>query len=298
MSTAPSTRDSLHEEARARGRRAGCYGLPTVFTSVRPEMRIAREEIFGPVLATMVFESENEAVALANGYSWRSITGYLDYEDASLIDVNPRPSPIRLSIQSPQFAEQISQEFQLLYAVFADLNYNLTDRWRLNAGLRWNDEDVSNSFSDDGLIDGDPFDRSGSQGDPTGRIGLDYTPRAGLMFYGSVGTGYRAGFFSTRSDSVSGGPVANEVEPEKILAYELGMKSVLPDDRGYFNVAAFYGDAATAEVRLEYNFRGKFDDCKWRVYGSGLNLANEELLDFHRGDVIANTGGSAPGKSA
>jgi acyl-CoA reductase-like NAD-dependent aldehyde dehydrogenase len=46
---------------------AGCYWLPTVFTAVRGEMRIAREEIFGPVLSTMKFETEEEAVATANG---------------------------------------------------------------------------------------------------------------------------------------------------------------------------------------------------------------------------------------
>jgi len=44
----------------------GCYWLPTVFTGVRADMQISREEIFGPVLATMAFEGEDEAVALAN----------------------------------------------------------------------------------------------------------------------------------------------------------------------------------------------------------------------------------------
>jgi acyl-CoA reductase-like NAD-dependent aldehyde dehydrogenase len=46
--------------------RGGCYWLPTVFTGVRATMRIAQEEIFGPVLATLPFDSEDEAVALAN----------------------------------------------------------------------------------------------------------------------------------------------------------------------------------------------------------------------------------------
>ena len=45
---------------------AGCYWLPTVFAGVGTEMRIAREEIFGPVLSTMKFETDEEAVAIAN----------------------------------------------------------------------------------------------------------------------------------------------------------------------------------------------------------------------------------------
>jgi aldehyde dehydrogenase (NAD+) len=39
---------------------------PTVYTDVTNEMRIAREEVFGPVLAVIPFSSEEEAVALAN----------------------------------------------------------------------------------------------------------------------------------------------------------------------------------------------------------------------------------------
>lgn len=43
-----------------------CYIRPTVFTDVRPDMALAREEVFGPVLAVMPFDSEAEAVAIAN----------------------------------------------------------------------------------------------------------------------------------------------------------------------------------------------------------------------------------------
>ena len=39
---------------------------PTVFANVRNDMTIAREEIFGPVLAVIPFDGEDEAVALAN----------------------------------------------------------------------------------------------------------------------------------------------------------------------------------------------------------------------------------------
>ncbi|WP_199051892.1 aldehyde dehydrogenase [Aquitalea sp. ASV15] len=43
-----------------------CYLQPTLFTGVTPDMRIAREEIFGPVLSVLRFDSEAEAIALAN----------------------------------------------------------------------------------------------------------------------------------------------------------------------------------------------------------------------------------------
>ena len=45
----------------------GCYVSPTIFDRVSAQMSIAREEIFGPVLCVQRFESEAEAIALANG---------------------------------------------------------------------------------------------------------------------------------------------------------------------------------------------------------------------------------------
>jgi betaine-aldehyde dehydrogenase len=44
----------------------GAYLLPTVFDGCNPEMRIAREEIFGPVVVVLPFDDEDEAIRLAN----------------------------------------------------------------------------------------------------------------------------------------------------------------------------------------------------------------------------------------
>ena len=45
---------------------AGAYVNPTLFTKVKNSMRIAREEIFGPVATVIPFESVDEAIAIAN----------------------------------------------------------------------------------------------------------------------------------------------------------------------------------------------------------------------------------------
>ena len=39
---------------------------PTLFSDVQPQMRIAQEEIFGPVLVIIAYDSVDEAVAIAN----------------------------------------------------------------------------------------------------------------------------------------------------------------------------------------------------------------------------------------
>jgi aldehyde dehydrogenase (NAD+) len=45
----------------------GFFVQPTIFADVRPEMRIAQEEVFGPVLSVIRFSSDEEAIAIANG---------------------------------------------------------------------------------------------------------------------------------------------------------------------------------------------------------------------------------------
>jgi aldehyde dehydrogenase (NAD+) len=45
---------------------AGSFLEPTVLRDVNPHMRVAKEEVFGPVMAVMTFREENEAIELAN----------------------------------------------------------------------------------------------------------------------------------------------------------------------------------------------------------------------------------------
>jgi aldehyde dehydrogenase (NAD+) len=59
----------------------GYFVKPTVFANVMPQMTIAREEIFGPVLAVMSYRTEDEAVAIANGTPY-GLGGYLFTSDA------------------------------------------------------------------------------------------------------------------------------------------------------------------------------------------------------------------------
>ncbi|MCE2874009.1 MAG: TonB-dependent receptor, partial [Xanthomonadales bacterium] len=193
---------------------------------------------------------------IGNGYSWKALTGYLDYsEPKSFLDVNPVVAPVRVTIRFPQYAEQISQELQLQFqgdrvdwivgalymdidegetrkvdilppipgalnsdtdntvkttALFGDLNYKLTDAMRLNLGLRYNRDEVRNKFVGRGPFDGQTFDLSSTQSEPTGRLGIDYTTSAGTMFY----------------------------------------ESSIGDGRGIFNLAGFYYDYKDMQIRV------------------------------------------------
>ena len=60
----------------------GCYVQPTLFTGANNRMRIAQEEIFGPVLTAIPFADEAEALALANDTQY-GLTGYLWTSDVT-----------------------------------------------------------------------------------------------------------------------------------------------------------------------------------------------------------------------
>jgi len=62
------------------GLNKGYFIKPTIFTNVTNEMRIAKEEIFGPVLSIIPFETEDEAINIVNDTSY-GLGNYLQTED-------------------------------------------------------------------------------------------------------------------------------------------------------------------------------------------------------------------------
>jgi aldehyde dehydrogenase (NAD+) len=63
----------------------GYYIQPTVFADVRNDMRIAREEIFGPVVCVIPFDSVDEAVAIANDSDY-GLSGAVYASDTALAE--------------------------------------------------------------------------------------------------------------------------------------------------------------------------------------------------------------------
>src|SRR5699024_6122858 len=85
----------------------GYFVEPTVFDKVTPDMTIAREEIFGPVLALMRVESMEEAIELANDSEYGlsasifttnigNMLSFIDDMDAGLVRVNAESAGVEL----------------------------------------------------------------------------------------------------------------------------------------------------------------------------------------------------------
>jgi aldehyde dehydrogenase (NAD+) len=74
---------------RPQGLETGYYVKPTVFADVTPDMTIAREEIFGPVLTMMAYEDEEQAIAIANDTVY-GLAAYVQGEPEHARDVARR----------------------------------------------------------------------------------------------------------------------------------------------------------------------------------------------------------------
>src|SRR5260370_34831446 len=62
----------------------GYFIPPTIFTGVKPNMRIAREEIFGPVLSVIKVRDLDEAFEVANGTDYALTAGFFSRSPADI----------------------------------------------------------------------------------------------------------------------------------------------------------------------------------------------------------------------
>ncbi len=67
----------------------GYYIKPTVFSGVTPDMRIAREEVFGPVATVMAYDSLEEGIAIANDTEY-GLSAVISGDPAKAAEIAPR----------------------------------------------------------------------------------------------------------------------------------------------------------------------------------------------------------------
>ncbi|MEG6507640.1 aldehyde dehydrogenase family protein [Methyloligella sp. 2.7D] len=132
---------------RPAGLNSGYFVAPTIFTDVHPAMRIWKEEIFGPVLSVMRFETEEEAVELANaseyGLAGAVLSGdndrverVADKLDAGITWLNCNQLVV---IQAPWGGVKKSGMGRELgrWGLQSYLEPKQKTRWLLDAGIGW-----------------------------------------------------------------------------------------------------------------------------------------------------------------
>ncbi|MFF9569231.1 aldehyde dehydrogenase family protein [Streptomyces sp. NPDC014685] len=84
-------------------RETGCYVSPTVFADVTPEMTIAQEEIFGPVLSILRYEDEDDALRIANATVYGLAGAVWAADDATAVAFARRMDTGQVDINGGRF---------------------------------------------------------------------------------------------------------------------------------------------------------------------------------------------------
>jgi iron complex outermembrane receptor protein len=122
------------------------------------------------------------------------------------------------------------------YAGFAHVVFDLSDRWTLNAGVRYSEDEKNVNFDNTRVqnplvvVKDDHFDW---------RAGVDFRATDLIMIYGNAATGYRPGAYNSRPFQWTQVVAVGQEDSE---SYELGVKADLFDRTVRANLAAFYVD--------------------------------------------------------
>jgi iron complex outermembrane receptor protein len=140
------------------------------------------------------------------------------------------------------------------YAIFGQVDYDLTDQRTATVGLRYSADDKTFHYNSRYASDpGDPtfnifptVDASRTFDSVSGRLGLKYEVNDDINVYATYNRGYKSGgFFSAQTtDPASLLPYDDEI----VDAYEVGLKSVLLDGLVTANLAAFTYDYQDMQV--------------------------------------------------
>ncbi|MDP6620623.1 MAG: aldehyde dehydrogenase family protein, partial [Nitrospinota bacterium] len=90
---------------RPEGFNKGYYVRPTMFANVNNDMTIAREEIFGPVLAILPYDDEDDAIRIANDTPY-GLAGYVqssDLDHANSVARRLRTGSVHVNGAGPDF---------------------------------------------------------------------------------------------------------------------------------------------------------------------------------------------------
>ncbi len=165
--------------------------------------------------------------------------------------------------------------------VFAQADYRFTDQWQATLGIREDHESRELKDLNTAFLPGVPSFTGGPLGGsitsnlPSGKVEIDYKPVSGTLIYASVSRGVKSGGF-TAHNTLSA-PAADPFKPEKLTAYEIGIKADIASTLRV-NAATYYyrykdqqilGKVYDTTVK---DYIGRFTNADSRIDGAELEV--------------------------
>jgi iron complex outermembrane receptor protein len=172
------------------------------------------------------------------------------------------------------------------YSFYADARYKLTDRMTLNLGLRptreekrgvaFNVYNTDNNFTDYYFVAAD-FDDETTFTSWAPKLGLDYQFNQDVMGYVTVNQGFKSGGYNVRAQSTLFPETALPFDDEVMTVAEVGVKSVLADQKLVLNAAVFYGDYTDIQVSTFTSYDANGDGVDDAFFGNFLNAGDATI---------------------
>lgn len=134
-------------------------------------------------------------------------------------------------------------------AIFGEVGYKLNDEWRTMIGARYFDWTVGNS--QELTYFGTNYNQtSGEVGDSDSfyKVQFEYRPTDNALLYFTRSEGFRFGGYNPFVGLEGIGPDVLKYDPDRLINYELGLKSVWADGKIIFNAAIYSADWEDVQV--------------------------------------------------
>ncbi len=204
-------------------------------------------------------------------------------------DVDNEQVRTGLRVNPGQYAEAWGTQRARSTSGYGQATYEIFTDTKLTAGLRYTHETLKfdgKRVNSAGAVYAGPFFRDTTYDPWTWRVALDHQFTPDLLGYVSYNRGFKSGAFNLTS------PEDTALLPEKLDAYELGMKSEFLEHRVRLNVAAFYYDYQNLQVSVAAGGGGQiFSNATAQNYGldAGLDVAATSHLTLSAGLSLLDT---------
>jgi outer membrane receptor protein involved in Fe transport len=196
-------------------------------------------------------------------------------------------------------------------AVFGEMNFSLTDQWKLTAGARYFHSSLNGTAEtthEFGSGNSPLAKNSSTESKFTYKLSLSYDVTPDQMVYGTISTGFRIGGLNQANLPFAPG-IPETYDSDTLTNYELGYKASLLDRRAQFSGAAYYIDwkdmalsqvdatgsipfiANVGDARI-YGVEGNLDTLlsdNWEL-SIGGSLISAELAQDQPPDPFGNNG--------
>ncbi|OAN98980.1 hypothetical protein A8B75_19485 [Sphingomonadales bacterium EhC05] len=189
------------------------------------------------------------------------------------------------------------------YAVFGNIEYDLSEQLTLKAAARYtnskNDSSICSYTSPTGRVEtlfggagingtcftfteaftnGPPITETLKEDNISWRAGADYKINSDTLLYANISRGYKAGSFPSLSTASYLGLLP--VTQESVTAYEAGFKASLADRMVQLNAAAFYYDYKDKQIR------GKLIDATFGALDALINVPKSRIFGAEADIII------------